>query len=192
MISAIYINFKKWLQTFGSPDVLDYFIQPDNLDETDPYKRYHNFDEQFNHHVGTTEHFQHNQGVEYPFLAIDVECDPSNKGCFTEYTIYFSVYYSAVSPITGRVCIENTPEGKLEYRDNVSCAIRWALYHQVNTPRGLQRLTFAQEVSSIPNWYLPIRVTIHEMSCPEDFSNELTDEVEMFSFPVKLSIYECP
>lgn len=32
MISAVYINIKKWLQMYGS-GVLDYFIQPDNPDE---------------------------------------------------------------------------------------------------------------------------------------------------------------
>lgn len=190
MISAIYINIKKWLQTYGSPDVLDYFIQPDNLDEIDPYKRYHNFDEQFNKHVGTTEHFQENQGVEFPFLAIDISCTKGAR-CFNEYVINFSVYYSTVSPPTGRVCIENTPEGKLEYRDNVVCALSWAMYHQVSTRNGLQRVTFAQEVASIPNWYLPIRVSIKDIECPEDFSNELTDEVEMFSFPVTISVFEC-
>lgn len=190
MISALYINIKKWLQVYGSPHVLDYFIQPDNLDEEDPYKRYRDFDLQFNSHVGTSEHFQHNQGVEFPFLAIDISCNSEGK-CFKEYTINFSVYYSAVSPQTGRVCVENTPEGKLEYRDNVVCALKWALKHQVRTMSGLRRITFAQEVASIPNWYLPINVSVTELGCVKDFSNELTDEVEMFSFPATVSVYEC-
>lgn len=190
MISAIYINIKKWLQTFGAPDVLDYFIQPVNPDERDPYKRYHNFDEQFNSHVGTSEHFQENQGVEFPFLAIDITCNKGNR-CFNEYTVSFSIYYSTVSPITGRVCIENTPEGKLEYRDDVFCALANMMKHQVPTKNGLQYKTFAQDVASIDKWYLPIRANVTDIECPTDFSNELTDEVEMFSFPVTLSIFEC-
>ena len=112
MNSAIYINIKKWLQMYGA-GVLDYFIQPDHPEELDPRKRYDNFDVQFNQHVGTTEHFQLNQGAEFPFLAIDVSCDNSSK-CFPRFYVTFSVYYSSVSPPTGRVCIENTPEGKLE------------------------------------------------------------------------------
>lgn len=90
MISAVYINIKKWLQMYGS-GVLDYFIQPDNPDELDPRKRYNNFDEQFNKHVGTSEHFQLNQGVEFPFLAIDIACDNSSK-CFSKLYVNFSVY----------------------------------------------------------------------------------------------------
>jgi hypothetical protein len=65
------------------------------------------------------------------------------------------------------------------------------LIHQVSTPQGIQRKTFAQDVASLDNWYLPIKVKIQEIGCPEDFSNELVDEVEMFSFPVTLSIYTC-
>lgn len=189
MISSIYINIKKWLQIYGA-DVLDYFIQPDNPDERDPRKRYNNFDEQFNKHVGTSEHFQLNQGVEFPFLAIDISCD--NKGrCFSKFRVQFSVYYSPVTPTTGRVCIENTPEGKLEYREEVVCQLSKMLIHQVETPKGIQRKTFAQDVASIEGWYLPIRVQVTDIQCPEDFSNELVDEVEMFSFPATLSIFTC-
>lgn len=191
MISAIYINLKKWLQVYGSPEILDHFIQPDNPDKENPYERYNDFDRQFNEHVGTTEHIQHNQGVEFPYLAIDIKETGGSRGCFAEYTIDFSVYYSSVSPQAGRVCIENTPEGKLEYRDNVVCSLKWAMYHQVRTVNGLQRVTFAQEVASIPNWYLPISVAIQEYGDIEDFSNELTDEIGMFTFPVKLSVYNC-
>lgn len=190
MISKLYINIKKWLQTYGSPEILDFFIQPDNPNEEDPYKRYRDFDLQFNQHIGTSEHFQHNQGVEFPFLAIDIQCKSDGK-CFKEYVVNFSVYYSVVSPITGRVCIENTPEGKLEYRDDVACALRWMMKHQVSTPKGLHRITFAQEVASIPNWYLPISVSVTEFGCVTDYSNELTDEVEMFSLPITVSVYEC-
>lgn len=191
MISALYINLKKWLQVYGW-EVLDYFIQADHLDEFDPRQRYDNFDVQFNHHVGTSEHFQHNHGVDFPFLAIDISPDTDSKsGCFKKYKIWFSVYYSTVSPEAGRVCIENTPEGKLEYRDNVYCAIQQMLIHQVSTINGLKRKTFAQDVASIEDWYLPINVSILEVGDLEDFSNELTDEVEMFSFPVTVSIYEC-
>nr|DAW32347.1 MAG TPA: hypothetical protein [Caudoviricetes sp.] len=189
MMSALYINIKKWLQMYGA-NVLDYFIQPDHPEERDPRKRYNNFDEQFNKHVGTSEHFQLNQGAEFPFLAIDIACDNSSK-CFPKFYINFSVYYSSVSPPTGRVCIENTPEGKLEYREEVHCQIKNMLTHQVSTPQGIQRKTFAQDVASLENWYLPIKVKIQEVGCPEDFSNELVDEVEMFSFPVTLSIYTC-
>ena len=132
---------------YGS-GVLDYFIQPDNPDELDPRKRYNNFDEQFNKHVGTSEHFQLNQGVEFPFLAIDIACDNSSK-CFSKLYVNFSVYYSPVTPPTGRVCIENTPEGKLEYREEVHCQIKNMLVHQVQTPRGIQRKTFAQDVACL-------------------------------------------
>ena len=55
MISSIYINIKKWLQLYGY-EVLDYFIQVDNKTETDPRKRYREFNEQFNVHVETSEH----------------------------------------------------------------------------------------------------------------------------------------
>lgn len=192
MISSLYINIKKWLQAFGSPDLLDFFIQPCNEDEIDPYKRYKDFDSQFNSHVGTTAHFQHNQGVEFPYLAIDIDCDHNRRSCFQRYTITFSVYYSAVSPPTGRVCIENTPEGKLEYRDAVYCMIKWMMRHQSETfDEGIKWFTFADEVAMIPDWYLPIRVTVEDFGCVSDFSNELTDEVEMFSFPVSLSMYIC-
>ena len=85
MNSAIYINIKKWLQMYGA-GVLDYFIQPDHPEELDPRKRYDNFDVQFNQHVGTTEHFQLNQGAEFPFLAIDVSCDNSSK-CFPRFYV---------------------------------------------------------------------------------------------------------
>lgn len=105
--------------------------------------------------------------------------------------INFSVYYSPVTPPTGRVCIENTPEGKLEYREEVHCQIKNMLVHQVKTPRGIQRKTFAQDVASLDKWYLPISVKVLDIGCPEDFSNELVDEVEMFSFPVTLSIFTC-
>jgi len=189
MISAVYINIKKWLQMYGS-EVLDYFIQPDHPEELDPRKRYNNFDVQFNQHVGTSEHFQLNQGVEYPFLAIDISCDTSAR-CFTKVYINFSVYYSTVSPPTGRVCVENTPEGKLEYREEVHCHLKNMLVHQVKTPKGIQKKTFAQDVASLDKWYLPIRVKVLDIGCVEDFSNELVDEVEMFSFPVSLSIFTC-
>ena len=46
MISAVYINIKKWLQMYGY-GVLDYLIQPDHVEELDPRKDI-NFDEQFN------------------------------------------------------------------------------------------------------------------------------------------------
>ena len=65
------------------------------------------------------------------------------------------------------------------------------LVHQVQTPRGIQRKTFAQDVASLDGWYLPIRVKVTDIGCPEDFSNELVDEVEMFSFPATLSIFTC-
>ena len=189
MISAVYINIKKWLQMYGA-DVLDYFIQPDHIDELDPRKRYDNFDVQYNQHVGTSEHFQLYQGVEFPFLAIDITCDNSAK-CFSKVYVNFSVYYSPVTPPTGKVCIENTPEGKLEYREEVHCQLKNMLVHQVKTPRGIQRKTFAQDVASLDGWYLPIRVQVQDIGCPEDFSNELVDEVEMFSFPATLSIFTC-
>ena len=189
MISALYINIKKWLQIYGY-EILDYFIQPDNLEETNPRKRYNNFDEQFNTHVGTSEHFQLNQGVEFPFLAIDISCDNSGR-CFSKFRIDFSVYYSPVTPPTGRVCIENTPEGKLEYREEVHCLIKNMLVHTVETPKGIQKKTFTQDVASIDGWYLPIRAKVLDVGCVEDFSNELVDEVEMFSFPATLSIYTC-
>lgn len=189
MISSIYINIKKWLQIYGH-EVLDLFIQPDNLDETDPRKRYNNFDVQFNSHVGTSEHFQLNQGAEFPFLAIDISC--SNVGhCFSRYIVNFSVYYSPVTPPTGRVCIENTPEGKLEYRENVHCLLKDMLVHNVSTPKGIQRKTFAQDVASIEGWYLPIKAKVLDVGCVEDFSNELVDEVEMFSFPATISLFSC-
>lgn len=190
MISALYINIKKWLQVYGY-ELLDYFIQPDNPEETDPRKRYNNFDYQFNTHVGTSEHFQLNQGVEFPFLAIDISPTDYDKGCFKRYEIRFSVYYSSVSPQTGRVCIENTPEGKLEYRDEVYCLVQKMLIHQVETHKGIQRKTFAQDVASIPDWYLPIRAQVLEVGQLEDFSNELVDEVEMFSFPATVSLFTC-
>ena len=53
MISALFINIKKWLQIYGY-EVLDLILYPDNPDETDPRKRYNNFNYQFNHHVGTS------------------------------------------------------------------------------------------------------------------------------------------
>lgn len=189
--SSIYINFKKYLQVFGY-EVLDYFINPINLDETDPYKRYENFDVQFNEHFGTSEHFQHNQGVNFPFLAMDVTPETTKNGCFARYIITFAVYYQAVSPSSGRVCIENTPEGKLEYRDNVYCAIKNALIHRVNSLRsGRKRVTFAQDVASIDDWYLPISIAITDIGDLEDFENETVDEVEMFAFPVTISQYTC-
>lgn len=190
MISSIYINIKKWLQLYGY-EVLDYFIQVDNKDETDPRKRYREFDEQFNVHVGTSEHYENNQGWDTPFLAIDIVPDPLNKGCFKRYIVNFSVYYSSVSPITGRRCIENTPEGKLEYRDGVYQAICEMIYHQVKTTRGLKMKTFADDVASKDDWYLPIKVTPVKFGDLTDFSSELTDEVGMFSFPITLSIFEC-
>ena len=101
------------------------------------------------------------------------------------------MYYSPVTPPTGRVCIENTPEGKLEYREEVHCLIKNMLIHTVETPKGMQKKTFAQDVASLDGWYLPIRVKVLEVDCVEDFSNELVDEVEMFSFPATLSIYTC-
>lgn len=189
MISALYINIKKWLQMYGY-EVLDFFIVPDHPEETDPRKRYDNFDEQFNTHVGTSEHFQENQGVDFPYLAIDISCDKKHH-CFSKLRVDLSVYYSTVSPPTGRVCIENTPEGKLEYRDDVHCALSNMFEHVVSTPKGLRKITFAQEVASIPNWYKPLRVQIQDIGCVEDFSNELVDEVEMFSFPVSLSMFTC-
>ena len=101
------------------------------------------------------------------------------------------MYYSPVTPPTGRVCIENTPEGKLEYREEVHCNLSNMLVHQVKTNKGIQRKTFAQDVASLEDWYLPIRVQVLDIGCPEDFSNELVDEVEMFSFPATLSIFTC-
>ena len=65
------------------------------------------------------------------------------------------------------------------------------LVHQVKTPKGIQKKTFAQDVASIEGWYLPIKAKILDIGCPLDFSNELVDEVEMFSFPTTLSIYTC-
>ena len=65
------------------------------------------------------------------------------------------------------------------------------LVHQVKTPKGIQKKTFAQDVASLDSWYLPIRVKVLDIGCAEDFSNELVDEVEMFSFPASLSIFTC-
>lgn len=189
MISAVYINIKKWLQLYGA-DLLDYFIKPDHPEENDPRKRYDNFDVQFNSHVGTSEHYQMNQGVEYPFLAIDINCDDTSK-CFNKYYVSFAIHFSAVSPTTGRVCVENTPEGKLEYREEVACQIKNMLIHQVETPKGIQRKTFADDVASLPNWHLPIRAQVMSVDCPSPFYNELVDEVEMFSIPVTLSVFTC-
>lgn len=189
MISVLYINIKKWLQIYGY-EVLDYFIVPDHPEETDPRKRYDNFDEQFNTHVGTSEHFQLNQGVDFPFLAIDIHCDSDDR-CFSRVYIDFNVYYSTVSPTTGRVCIENTPEGKLEYRDEVHCALAYMMEHVLQTPRGLRKVTFADEVASLENWEKPIRVKVLKFRCPQDFSNELVDEVEAFSIQSDLSVYTC-
>ena len=189
--SEIFINFKKYLQSFGY-EVLDYIIQPVNLDETDPYKRYENFDVQFNEHFGTSEHFQINHGVNFPFLAMDVTPETSANGGFQRYVISFAVYYSTVSPPAGRVCIENTPEGKLEYRDGIYCAIKKALVHRVKSVRsGLKPVTFAQDVAAIEDWYLPISIAITDIGDLQDFDNEVTDEVEMFAFPVTLSQYIC-
>ena len=56
---------------------------------------------------------------------------------------------------------------------------------------NIQRKTFAQDVASLDNWYLPINAKVLDVGCPLDFSNELVDEVEMFSFPATLSIYTC-
>lgn len=189
MISALYINIKKWLQIYGY-EILDLVMQADHLEETDPRKRYDNFDWQFNHHVGTSEHFQLNQGVEFPFLAIDISCYSSST-CFSRFEVRFSVYYSTVSPITGRVCIGNTPEDRLEYRDKMHCLISNMLLHTMETNKGMKKKTFADDVASLENWYKPIRVQILDISCVEDFSNELVDEVEMFSFPTTMSIYTC-
>lgn len=189
MISTLYINIKKWLQIYGY-EILDHLIQVDHPEEKDPRKRYDNFDYQFNHHVGTSEHFQLNQGVDFPFLAIDISCVRGSK-CFSRFTVRFSVYYSTVSPTTGRVCIGNTPEDKLEYRDSIHCAISDMLIHTVETPKGMMRKTFADDVASIKNWRKPIRAQVIDIECVEDYSNELVDEVEMFSFPTTLSIYTC-
>lgn len=190
MISSIYINIKKWLQLYGY-EVLDHFIQIDHEEETDPRKRYDNFDEQFNAHVATTSHYEHNHGWESPFLGIDVTPDPLNRGCFNKYIVNFSVIYSAVSPPAGRRCVENTPEGKLEYRDSVCEALTDMIYHQVKTTRGLRMKTFADDVASNKDWYLPIKVTPLKFGKPSSFDNELTDEVERFDFSVELSLFEC-
>ena len=189
MISTLFINIKKWLQIYGY-EVLDLIMKPDYPEETDPRKRYKNFNYQFNHHVGTSEHFKMNQGVDYPYLAIDIECYHRTH-CFDLYEVSFTVYYSTVSPASGRVCIENTPEGKLEFRDNIHCAISNMLLHQVQTPRGLDMRTFADDVASLDNWYKPIRVHIQQIEGVTAFENEHTDEVERFSFPVTLSVFTC-
>ena len=189
MISDVFINLKKWLQVYGH-EVLDLFIYPDNQEYTEPMLRYNNFNEQFNAHVGTSEHFQMNQGVNFPFLAMDISCDKTSH-CFTKYYVDFTVYYSSVSPTTGRVCIENTPEGKLEYRDKVYCAISNMLTHQVVTNKGLKRINFADDVASLDGWYLPIKLKVNDIGKISDFSNELVDEVEMFTFPVNLSMFTC-
>ena len=100
----------------------------------------------------------------------------------------------ATSSANGAYSIDTkttTPEGKLEYREEVHCQIKNMLVHQVQTPRGIQRKTFAQDVASLDGWYLPIKVKVTDIGCPEDFSNELVDEVEMFSFPATLSIFTC-
>lgn len=189
MISALFINIKKWLQIYGY-EVLDLILYPDNPDETDPRKRYNNFNYQFNHHVGTSEHFKMNHGIDYPYLAIDIECYQRSH-CFDRYEVNFTVYYSTVSPASGRVCIGNTPEDKLEFRDNIHCTISNMLIHQVDTPSGIRKKTFADDVASLDNWYKPIRVQVLDIGCLSDFQIEHKDEVEMFSFPATLSVFTC-
>lgn len=190
MISKLYINIKKWLQLYGH-EVLDLVIQVDHEDEKDPRKRYERFDEQFNSHVGTTAHIEHNQGWEQPYLAIDIVPEPLSRGCFKKYIVNFTLYYSAVSPVAGRRCVENTPEGKLEYRDEAYKKLTHMICHQVQTGNGLKNRTFAEDVAQDPDWYLPIKVQPVHWGEVSDFLNEGTDEVEQFTFPVTLSVYEC-
>lgn len=189
MYSALFINIKKWLQLYGS-DVLDLFIQVDHPEELDPRNRYDNFDEQFNNHVGTSEHYQVNQGVEFPFLAIDIACD-NKVNCFSRFKVTFTVYFSPVTPITGRYCVENTPEGKLEYLEEVYCAIHNMLSHTVETPKGFVTKTFADDLVSLDGWKWKIRGQLVDKTCPSEIRNEYTDEVESFDFSVDLSLYTC-
>lgn len=189
MFSALYINIKNWLRLYGA-DVLDHLLHVDHPEEHSPLKRYDNLDEQLEKHLGTSEHFEVTQGVEFPFLAIDISCDKNSK-CFSRYTIQFSVYFAPATPTSGRVCIKNTPEDKLEYRESFYCAILNMLSHQVKTPKGIVRKTFADDMASDKTWRLPIRTQVLKTECPEDFSNELVDQVEMFSFPATLSVYNC-